>query len=364
MAIIHSQGLFAGERLSLCSDVAQLHWPRLFVASNTFGRLELNHKRITESAYANFRVKPTEVELAGWVQEYADNFLLFIYEAPEGSLWGQWLTPKELLSRYQTAEDRRSPAPDAQALEAFRQEYVASKKRKHIKINNLFKPHKTTSNRSEPLGTVPNHTEPQQTTLNHALGIGIGIGKGIGIGDGKNPSDSPKGSSAGNNAKPAKSDSDSRHMELKGAIEKYWQFKNPNIPKMPWDGKEAGKLGALLKSCPEMTLDQFQACLNNRGKSPVNHGRRPYLWLEQVTDFANGPLDEFLKPINGEKTNGNNGKPTGAIARIERNRDAIRQVAAKYRHGSGFNADGSDAGQLPEPGASAGDCGDVVPAMA
>ncbi len=72
----------------------------------------------------------------------------------------------------------------------------------------------------------------------------------------------------------------------------------------------------------------------------------------------------ITKTLNGENPNGNNGKTNGAVARIERNRDAIRQTADKYRAGSGGNADGSDAGQLPEPGVIAGDSGDVVPAMA
>ena len=77
MAIINPDGLFGGERLARCSDEAQLHWVRLFTASNTFGRIELSYRHILNVAYGSFHKKPTEEELAGWAQEYFKNFLLF-----------------------------------------------------------------------------------------------------------------------------------------------------------------------------------------------------------------------------------------------------------------------------------------------
>jgi RNA recognition motif-containing protein len=150
MAIINPDGLFSGERLARCSDEAQLHWPRLFVASNTFARLELDYDKIVTLAYRNFRDKPTEEQLSSWFSEYHRNYLMFVYEAPDGSSWGQWMTDKAYLSKYQTAADRKSPAPDETDLEQFRRDYVATKKRKSIKINNVFKPHLTTPIRAKP----------------------------------------------------------------------------------------------------------------------------------------------------------------------------------------------------------------------
>jgi hypothetical protein len=42
VAIIDPEGLFGGDRLRRCSNVAQLHWPRLFLGSDGFARLENN----------------------------------------------------------------------------------------------------------------------------------------------------------------------------------------------------------------------------------------------------------------------------------------------------------------------------------
>ena len=43
MLILKPDGLFAGDRIRHCSDAAQLHWPRIFLASNGFARIELNY---------------------------------------------------------------------------------------------------------------------------------------------------------------------------------------------------------------------------------------------------------------------------------------------------------------------------------
>src|SRR5215472_7940698 len=108
MAIIDPEGLFNGDRLRRCSNSAQLHWPRLFLASDGFGRLEINYARIAGRAYSTFNPIPAEADLQGWIQEYVKNYLLFLYEV-DGRVWGQWDTRPELLPRYKTASDRRSP---------------------------------------------------------------------------------------------------------------------------------------------------------------------------------------------------------------------------------------------------------------
>jgi len=146
MAIISPDGLFSGERLANCSDEAQLHWPRFFTASNSLARIELDYNKIINVMYHGFRLKPTEDQISSWVSEYNQNFLLFVYEAADGSVWGQWLTDKAYLSKYQTAADRRTPPPDECELESYRQEYVSTKKRKSFKINTVFKPLQTISN--------------------------------------------------------------------------------------------------------------------------------------------------------------------------------------------------------------------------
>jgi len=110
VAIIDPEGLFGGDRLRRCSNAAQLHWPRLFLASDGFARLEINYARIIGRAYPTFNPVPSDAELQACLQEYAKNYLLFLYEVG-GQLWGQWDTRAELLPRYKTAADRRSPIP-------------------------------------------------------------------------------------------------------------------------------------------------------------------------------------------------------------------------------------------------------------
>jgi hypothetical protein len=110
VAIIDPKGLFGGDRLRRCSNAAQLHWPRLFLASDGFARLEINYARIIGQAYPTFNPVPSETGLMAVIQEYVNHQLLFLYQAG-GQLWGQWDTRPELLPRYKTASDKRSPTP-------------------------------------------------------------------------------------------------------------------------------------------------------------------------------------------------------------------------------------------------------------
>lgn len=122
MAVIDPGGLFGGDRLRRCSNAAQLHWPRLFLASDGFARVEINYARIIGRAYPTFNPVPSEAELEAWLQEYVKNYLLFLYEV-DGQLWGQWDTPNALLPRYKTAADRRSPIPPDTAFSQWKRSY-------------------------------------------------------------------------------------------------------------------------------------------------------------------------------------------------------------------------------------------------
>ena len=323
MAIINPDGLFHGERLARCSDEAQLHWVRLFTASNTFGRIELSYRHIVNFAYSSFHKKPTEEQLAAWIQEYFQNYLLFVYDAEDGATWGQWLTSVEYLSRYHTAADRRSPEPDAKELELYRREYSASKSSKSLKINRFSKPsqtipnHNTQPERLEGYGEVSQDEiemeadclanlsaindvlEPPELILDPVLGNGIGTGKGNGEGKGKNKNTSPK----------PKKEPDLRHTPFKKLLAEYWKYKNPANPEMPWDKPEAGQLGNLLKASPNLTVEQFRLLLRNRAKSEVAHGDRVHTWLANITKFSE-PINQYGKPKNG---NGGNhaAVPTG-----------------------------------------------------
>jgi hypothetical protein len=122
MAIINPEGFFNGDRLRRCSNAAQLHWPRLFLASDGFARFEINYPRIIGRAYATFNPIPAERELLAFIREYAENFLLFLYQVG-GQTWGQWDTQSEFLPRYKTAQDRRSPIPPEPAFTEWKRSY-------------------------------------------------------------------------------------------------------------------------------------------------------------------------------------------------------------------------------------------------
>ena len=122
MIIIDPDGLFGGDRLRRCSNGAQLHFPRLLLATDGFARLELNYARIAGKAYATFTPVPGEAELYGYLHEYAANFLLFPYEAG-GTAWGQFDCRPELMPRYKTSADRRSPAPPEPAFTQWKKRY-------------------------------------------------------------------------------------------------------------------------------------------------------------------------------------------------------------------------------------------------
>lgn len=177
MAVIDAEGLFAGNRMGLLTDEARLHFPWLLVASNGFGRLEINHNGIIARVYQAFRLKPTQVELLGWVQEYHSAGLLFLYECA-GQYWGQWDTRPELLPRFKTARDRRSPAPPEPDFSDWKRSY---------REQNTAVP-KSITNVSEVL-----RKDFGNVAEGFPCGGGIGIGVGTGIGDGKNTCASPDG---------------------------------------------------------------------------------------------------------------------------------------------------------------------------
>ena len=94
-----------------------------------------------------------------------------------------------------------------------------------------------------------------------------------------------------------KREADSRHTPFKLAVEAYAKYKS--VP-VQWGPAEAKQLDLLLKSSPELTLQQFQICLNHRARSPgVPHGEPPRAWLPSILRYLNAPLNEFNKePTN------------------------------------------------------------------
>ncbi len=111
----------------MLSDEARLLWPFFWCASNTLGRLELNYRKFLGRAFHQFKTPPTEERFWGIVREYRDCYLLFVYRV-DSTVWGQWDAPERLLSsKYKTAADRRTPAPDYKSFIEWKNTYLEAK---------------------------------------------------------------------------------------------------------------------------------------------------------------------------------------------------------------------------------------------
>ena len=91
-----------------------------------------------------------------------------------------------------------------------------------------------------------------------------------------------------------KREPDPRHAEFKSVLNEYWTAKNKID--MPWSPGEAKQLAMLLAANPALDGQAFRELLRNRYLSKVNHAERPRAWIDRVTDYAAGPLNEFNKP--------------------------------------------------------------------
>jgi hypothetical protein len=202
--LIDPQGLLHGDRVASCSDEAQLHFPRLLAASNTFGRFRMSVDWLQSEVYGSFHVKPQKEQMAAWLREYHANFLLFVYKAHDGSMWAQWDVPEKLLGRYRLATDRKTPAPAADELAAFKAAYVESLRARHHGDSDVI---------SEGFGKVPQACESlrkvSQTcedvqnvsqasehvrTLPHDVGVVVGVLTGVAVGVVKDNCSEPSGS--------------------------------------------------------------------------------------------------------------------------------------------------------------------------
>lgn len=287
--LIDPQGLFYGERISACSDEAQLHFPRLMAASNGYGRIEMSVTKLHATVYAGFKVKPSREELQKWFREYHANFLLFVYRAQSGEVWGQWAVLKGKLPKWKTAEDNRSPAPQQAEFDAYQKAYIEAKRAQyalqddHIGISEDFK-------------SLPKASEGFRN-LSH----GEVVGECVGVGEVEGEvlaqaAPSPLDSGARKADKKTASGPHPLHTDCKFAIFAYWSKHVQPDATPTWDGSEAKALDGLLRATPGLTLERVRKMLSNRGASDVNPSERPRRWIANLTDYELGALDAYGKP--------------------------------------------------------------------
>jgi hypothetical protein len=169
MPVIDPYGLFQGQRLAACSDMAQLYWPRLYCAANNCARLELHLSSIISQCFRSFNNPPTESAIWSIFDEYAHNYLALVYRA-DGRLWVQFMTEEKYLKRHKSQDDQRSPAPPQRDLDEYKNRYREWKKRQA---------------QAEPVQSFENLSEIFQNSFpNFSTEVCQGIGDGDGIGDG------------------------------------------------------------------------------------------------------------------------------------------------------------------------------------
>lgn len=164
--IIDPEGLFNGERLAACSDIAQLYWPRLYLGSNSLARVELSYAAIVAKIFRNFQKVPKSSELWEAFREYEANYLAILYEV-EGVWWCQFDSPKKYLPRHNSRRDLQSPAPSAQAIKKHSDGYILWKSSKSL-LNQSFR---KSAEISETFGNFPLERR------------GVGVGGGVGVGE-------------------------------------------------------------------------------------------------------------------------------------------------------------------------------------
>jgi hypothetical protein len=172
MAIIDAPGLFSGDRLARCSDEAKLYWPYFYIASNGYGRLELDADKLRSKVFSAFRTPPSEEQILQFFKEYHNNYLAFLYVA-DGQLWAQWDTPAKYLPRYKTAADRDSPAPPPAEFAQWLKQRVDLKSASTATVTAMF-------------GKLPKVSEDfRKFRAGVGVGVGVGVGEGKGGGEGE-----------------------------------------------------------------------------------------------------------------------------------------------------------------------------------
>ena len=89
---------------------------------------------------------------------------------------------------------------------------------------------------------------------------------------------------------------DPRFEAFRGEILVYWKEKNPG-QEFFWMRKDRRALDELLKCFPKLEFSTFKQWLLHRAWSEVNQSELPRRWLGRLSEYAEGPLDRYGKPL-------------------------------------------------------------------
>ena len=92
-----------------------------------------------------------------------------------------------------------------------------------------------------------------------------------------------------------KEHSDSRYAPCKDLVFAAYKHKNNIDP--PWEGREGQALAMLLRSWPQLRVEDFRRALGHWARSEVAHSDRPGIWIPKLSSFLGAPIDRFNKPF-------------------------------------------------------------------
>lgn len=90
------------------------------------------------------------------------------------------------------------------------------------------------------------------------------------------------------------------HSQVADKIKARYQQQNGVLP--PWDARTAGTLKRLLESASHWKVETWLICVDNFYASAKHTGKAPIYMIPMLTDYVDGPKDEFGKTIG--KSNG------------------------------------------------------------
>lgn len=96
-----------------------------------------------------------------------------------------------------------------------------------------------------------------------------------------------------------KKHSDVRYEPCKDLVFAAYRHKNNIDP--PWEGREGQALAMLLRSWPQLRVEDFRRALGHWARSEVAHSDRPGIWIPKLSSFLGAPIDRFNKPFASER---------------------------------------------------------------
>ena len=123
---------------------------------------------------------------------------------------------------------------------------------------------------------------------------------------------------------PVEAEKVTRYASFIDDLKKYWDFLNPSFP-FQMGGKDGVAIRRFLSDHPNWAREHWLEALRNRAKSPVVRSAPFFTWVERLSEFGSGPLNEFNKPQEGT---GKHGQAAGVE---ESNRAARDAALAKHR---------------------------------